>query len=317
MAFLKIYSQSLAKLLLISNLVIAAQSLSIVPAVATIPQASAAGAPLHEAEKLQLTDTVLDRIANDENTAKYAKYFAFPSSSSSDERLAHRAASASCRSFPGDSDWPGDDIWDTFDGLLGGALIPTVPVGASCYNSQWGAQDAMKCANVINNYTNALFQYVYFYQTALDNTNAFKSSDDPTSTMWPIFQGRTCMPKNSTGSAQCTLGGSPSYAVKVTSAAQVQLVINFARNANLRLVIKNTGHCYLGKSNGAGALSLWMHNLKEINFIPDYSAEGIEYKGPALKLGAGVQVREAYEAADRNNVTVLGAVSWVRPSVFF
>jgi FAD/FMN-containing dehydrogenase len=125
------------------------------------------------------------------------------------------------------------------------------------------------------------------------------------------------MPKNSTTSTQCTLGGSPSYAVKVTNAAQVQLAVNFARNANLRLVIKNTGHCYLGKSNGAGALSLWMHNLKEIDFLPDYSAEGIDYKGPALKLGAGVQVRDAYEAADRNNVTILGAVSWVSSHISF
>lgn len=127
--------------------------------------------------------------------------------------------------------------------------------------------------------------------------------------MWPIFQGRTCMAKIDTAGKSCTIGGSPEYAIKVTNVAQIQLAINFARVANLRLVIKNTGHCYLGKSSGAGALSLWMHNLREINFLPNYKGPG--YSGPALKLGAGVSVREVYEAAEKNGVTVLGAISWV------
>jgi hypothetical protein len=74
-------------------------------------------------------------------------------------------------------------------------------------------------------------------------------------------------------------------------------------------VIKNTGHCYLGKSTGAGELSLWMHNMNKIDFLPNY--KGLGYSGPALKLAAGVTVREVYEAADKNGVTVLGAVSWV------
>ncbi|KAF3001291.1 hypothetical protein E8E13_004580 [Curvularia kusanoi] len=126
--------------------------------------------------------------------------------------------------------------------------------------------------------------------------------------MWPIFQGRTCMPSNSTSGKQCSIGGYPEYAINVTNVAQIQLAVNFARLANVRLVIKNTGHCYLGKSSGAGALSLWMHNMRDIDFLPDY--EGPGYSGPALKLAAGVTVREVYEAADRNNVTVTGAVSW-------
>jgi FAD/FMN-containing dehydrogenase len=152
------------------------------------------------------------------------------------------------------------------------------------------------------------------YVSLLDALNGFElitapSSNDPTSIMWPIFEGRTCMPKYDTTGKTCTIGGYPEYAVKVTNVAQIQLAINFARNANLRLVIKNTGHCYLGKSNGAGALSLWTHNLKDIDFLPDY--EGPGYSGPALKLGAGVSVREVYQAADKYGVTVLGAVSWV------
>lgn len=49
--------------------------------------------------------------------------------------------------------------------------------------------------------------------------------------------------------------------------------------------------------------------MKDIDFLPNY--EGPGYSGPALKLAAGVAVREVYEAADKHNVTVTGAVSWV------
>jgi hypothetical protein len=45
-----------------------------------------------------------------------------------------------------------------------------------------------------------------------------------------------------TATSECTLGGFPEYAVNVSTAAQVQLAVNFARNLDIRLVIKNTGH---------------------------------------------------------------------------
>ena len=115
------------------------------------------------------------------------------------------------------------------------------------------------------------------------------------------------MPSNNTSDRQCTLSGYPEYVIKVTSVAQIQLAINFARIADRRLVIKNTGHCHLGKSAGTGALSQWMHNMKDVDFLPDY--EGPGYSGHALKLAAGATAREVYEAADGNNVTVTGAVS--------
>lgn len=268
-------------------------SLSIGPAAISVPVSIVAGAPLHEAETLQLTDSVITRIATDEATKDFAGYFAFEYSTIANTALAAQKNNASCKSFPGDPTWPTKPVWDSLNALLGNALIPTVPVAASCYDTAWGPKNSSQCANVIANFTNPLFH-----------------EDDPTSTMWPIFQGRTCMPSNSTAGKQCTKGGYPEYAVKVANVAQIQLAVNFARNANLRLVIKNTGHCYLGKSSGAGALSLWMHGLKEIEFLPDF--DGLGYRGPALKLAAGVTVREVYEAADRHGVTVTGAVSWVR-----
>lgn len=107
-------------------------------------------------------------------------------------------------------------------------------------------------------------------------------------------------------SGTCTLGGYASYSIDVENVAQVQLGVNFARNMNLRLTVKNTGHDYIGKSSGAGALNLWTHNLKDIQFIKQYKSAG--YTGPAFKAGAGVQGFEILEAAREHDVTVMTGI---------
>lgn len=113
-----------------------------------------------------------------------------------------------------------------------------------------------------------------------------------------------------TANRTCTLGGYPVYAVNATTVAHIQLAVNFARSQDIRLVVKNTGHDYLGKSTGAGSLSVWMHNNKDIEFLSKY--EG----GPALKLASGVTVLEVYEAAEKYAVSALGGIAPVSRSDF-
>lgn len=69
-------------------------------------------------------------------------------------------------------------------------------------------------------------------------------------------------------------------------------------------MVKDTGHDFLGKSTGAGALSIWTHNFKSIEFIESYKTEW--YEGPVFRMGAGVNVGEMYEAADKYGVTAQG-----------
>jgi hypothetical protein len=95
--------------------------------------------------------------------------------------------------------------------------------------------------------------------------------------------------------------------MNVSTVAHIQIALNLARNINIRLVIKNTGHDYLGKSLGAGALSIWTHNLKNLEFIPNYKSDS-GYEGSAFKVAAGVTVREVYKAAEKYNVTVTGGI---------
>ncbi|KAK7699795.1 hypothetical protein SLS64_011407 [Diaporthe eres] len=125
--------------------------------------------------------------------------------------------------------------------------------------------------------------------------------------MFPIYEGKTCLPGTDPALlANCTQGGYSLYSVNVSNVAQIQLTVNFARSQNLRLLVKNTGHDYNGRSTGSGALSLWTHNLKDIRFISNYETR--DYAGPAFKAGAGVQGFELYQAADAHGVTTVSGI---------
>ncbi|KAL8724285.1 MAG: hypothetical protein Q9166_008032 [cf. Caloplaca sp. 2 TL-2023] len=119
--------------------------------------------------------------------------------------------------------------------------------------------------------------------------------------MSPYWLNDSCSPFGA--NRTCTLGNSAVYAIDVDSADTVAAGLKFAREKNIRLSIKNTGHDYTGKSNGQGSLELWMHHLKDISFF-NYSSPG--YTGTAAKVGAGTQFFEAYKAAAEHGLRVLG-----------
>lgn len=100
----------------------------------------------------------------------------------------------------------------------------------------------------------------------------------------------------------------------MTSVAQVQLAINFARSLNLRLSVKNTGHDFNAKSVGAGSLSVWTHHLNSIQYLGPNFALG-SHAGPALKIGAGVEVLQAYEYADNLGLEVVGGIGRVSAAI--
>ncbi|KAJ6114909.1 FAD linked oxidase N-terminal [Penicillium sp. IBT 16267x] len=242
-----------------------------------VSNASQAGVPLFESETVQLTDKSLSTLNSNQ-----AALFGFGKNASRQSTL----RKGECKLLPGDKSWPSDSVWGQFDDVLGGALIKTVPLAAACYPS-WPEYDSDKCENV-----------------TADWTVSYLHAADPASIMWPLFEGRTCLPTGTNISSSCTLGGYSSYAVNVSNVAQVQLAVNFARNANLRLIVKNTGHDFNGKSTGAGGLGVWTHNLKDIEYVENYN--GSSYQGPAVKMGAGVQAFEIYEKGEELGFTAVG-----------
>ncbi|WYZ38303.1 hypothetical protein EsH8_III_000217 [Colletotrichum jinshuiense] len=254
---------------------IAANEVTVAPAAEEFPEADI------PEETIQLTDAVLANLTQLE--LSNISLFAFADSEGAQKRA---LPNNQCKTFPGDLLYPNEFVWKVFNLLTGGALIKTVPLGAACYEGEH--YDAEKCQYLLDNWSNS-------------DTH----DEDPTSVMSPIYQGGTCQPQNAANNATCELGGFPLYSVKATNVAQIQLAINFARSLNLRLVVRNTGHDFLGKNTGAGSLSIWTHNLKGVKFIKNYKSAG-GYEGPAFKLGAGVQVSELYEAANKEGYTAIG-----------
>lgn len=74
------------------------------------------------------------------------------------------------------------------------------------------------------------------------------------------------------------------------SAQDIVAAVNFARENKLKVVIKGTGHDYLGRSCDGEALLIWTHRMRKI--------EAVDYHGtPALTVQAGTRWLEAYQAA--------------------
>jgi len=66
---------------------------------------------------------------------------------------------------------------------------------------------------------------------------------------------------------------------------------------------RNTGHDFIGKSTGRGALSVWTHHLKGFELLDSYSIG--EYRGPAARIGAALETWEAANAMVATNATVV------------
>jgi len=121
-------------------------------------------------------------------------------------------------------------------------------------------------------------------------SHKLRRSDQPGMNMWKLFTNDTCKPTTAP-SEPCTLGYYGVYVVKAKTRDHVKAAIDFARANSLRIVIRNTGHDFVGRSVGWGSLIVDTHSFQTAQFTTSYSGPG-GYTGPAVKLGAGAQGRE-------------------------
>ncbi|KAI1207620.1 FAD-binding domain-containing protein [Annulohypoxylon truncatum] len=186
-----------------------------------------------------------------------------------------------CKYLPGDANWPSHDEWATLNSTVGGRLIATVPLGSPCHDPTY---DGELCVSLQNQW---LYSGIHL--------------ESSSSMMAPLFANQSCDPWQPR-SRPCTLGNYVSYAVNVSGPDDVVAALKFAEEKNIRFVIRNTGHDYLGRSTGAGALSVWLHHLKSTQVL-DW--EDSYYKGKALRVEAGVLGYEALAAAHAAGLVVL------------
>ncbi|KAK8018987.1 FAD binding domain-containing protein [Apiospora marii] len=197
---------------------------------------------------------------------------------------------ADCLSIPGDASWPSPDVWQQLNRTVDGKLLATIPIAAVCHRTLFGQSnrlfDQAACDVLRDNWN--------FPETHLP------SSSSP---MAYPFSNNSCNPYLDPDTP-CTLGSHVVYSVNATKVSHLQAAVAFSRAHNVRLVIRNTGHDYLGKSTGAHALGVWTHHLKSIHLIEHY--KNSRYTGPAVRVAAGVEGIEAYTFAHAHGLVIVG-----------
>ena len=118
----------------------------------------------------------------------------------------------------------------------------------------------------------------------------------------------TCLMRSmQTTTDSCHQGRIPLYTASVKSAQQVQQVVQFAKQHDVRLIIRNTGHDLAGRSSGPDSLQIHTHQLQETQFHADFRLNGsATSQGPAVTVGAGVMMGRLYARAARKGYMLVG-----------
>jgi hypothetical protein len=165
---------------------------------------------------------------------------------------------------PGDPAWPDEANWARLNSAVGGRLIKAGSPLAACRE----AADTATCRETLKNLR-----------------NPFYVRDQPGVTQ--------C-----SGWADAWMPAPSAYAVAAEGVADVVAAVNFARENNLRLVIKGGGHSYQGTSCAPDSLLIWTRHMDWIvlhdAFVPQGCA-GQMAAQPAVEIGAGAIWLHVYQ----------------------
>tara|TARA_B100001059_G_scaffold16631_1_gene13730 strand:- start:644 stop:2482 length:1839 start_codon:yes stop_codon:yes gene_type:complete len=91
-------------------------------------------------------------------------------------------------------------------------------------------------------------------------------------------------------------------AIAVENAQDVAAAVDFVREHGLKLVVKGTGHDYLGRSCAPDSLLVWTHRMRDITVHDDFVPTGGDGTGvPAVTVSAGSRWLEAYDAVTNHD----------------
>src|SRR5208282_837420 len=173
--------------------------------------------------------------------------------------------SAFRRRRPSDAGWPSKEAWKKLNDAVGGNLVPVdFPIAACAPGG-----DSEECKKVFESLKNPYY-----------------IGDQPgvTQTLGWIDAWAT----------------KPSvYAVAARNAEDIAASVNFARENDLRLVVKGGGHSYQGTSNAADSLLIWTRHMHDVEtheaFVPQ-GCGGTHAPQRAVTVGAGTIWMQAYDA---------------------
>ncbi|KAF2839188.1 FAD binding domain-containing protein [Patellaria atrata CBS 101060] len=191
------------------------------------------------------------------------------------------ARAADCKCAPGDRCWPAVGQWKALDRAVGGRLEKVIPPPAVCFKSFEGkpTYNAAACEKLKTDWLSQQWH-----------------TDQQVDNMWNYYANTTCIPPGNPNEP-CLLGNYPAYVIMATTKEHIKAGVDFARKNNIRLLIRNTGHDFMGRASGYGSLAINTHSFQEATWHKQYSGPG-NYRGKAVTLGAGVQGREIYGRAN-------------------
>ncbi len=182
----------------------------------------------------------------------------------SDARKA-AAGSVSRRVKPADPEWPSAEKWQTLNQSTGGNLMKVQPLFAPCAAEPKGAD----CLDVIKNVR-----------------NPFYLGDQPAGTQV-------------SGWLDAWSPAASTYAVAARTPSHVAAAVTFARQNNLRLVVKGGGHSYQGTSNAPDSLLVWTRAMNAVTLHENFVARGCAGRCrpvPAVTVEAGAMWIDVYDA---------------------
>ncbi len=166
---------------------------------------------------------------------------------------------------PGDPAWPSPAQWDRLNRDVGGQLVKLRSPLDVCMSAPGGAA----CDELFRELKN------------------------------PYFIGDSPALTQTTGWADAWSSAPSAYAVAARETKDVVAAVNFARENNLRLVVKGGGHSYQGTSNAADSLLIWTRAMNDIALHDAFVGQGCAGKQtpqPAVTVGAGAMWINAYNA---------------------
>lgn len=169
-------------------------------------------------------------------------------------KLSVAAARGSARVRPSDANWPTARDWQALAGRLDGALEES----RSAFDAQMAQSGGKLTDAVLKNLVNP-----FYLQDFSGSTQSQGWLDG-----WK--------------SAQSAKVGIPQNAKDVAE------LVGFAREHNLRLVIKGGGHSYYGQSNAPDSLLVWTRDLRGIELHDSFVPQGGNGAGvPAVSVASG------------------------------
>jgi FAD/FMN-containing dehydrogenase len=166
---------------------------------------------------------------------------------------------------PSDSAWPSPASWAKLNETVGGNLTQVRSLFESCAKEPNGPA----CLDAHNN-----------------SGNPYWIGDQPAGT-------------ETAGWLDAWAPAPSAYALKARNASDVAAGINFARENDLRLVVKGGGHSYLGTSNAPDSLLIWTRAMNQVTLHDAFVGKGCEdhiAPIPAVSAGAGTVWMDLYTA---------------------